>query len=65
MKNMKMETNISYSKLSKIKQGRLINFNVKRLMDGLKKNSRQFNHELSTMKCMKNMEMGINISYLN
>ena len=35
MKNMKMGTNISYSKLLKIKQGRLINFNVKRLTDGL------------------------------
>lgn len=36
MRNMKLETNISYSKLLKIKQGRLINFNVKRHMDGLK-----------------------------
>lgn len=32
---MKLGTNISYSKLSKIKQGRLINFNVKRLTHGL------------------------------
>ena len=35
MKNMKLGTNISHLKLSKLKQGRLIYFNDKRLTDGL------------------------------